>query len=272
MSRSRKVVLVTSLVVVSAAFFLWQLAKIDVARRDDCAMRMVAAGSRLSLYNDLWGRLPDPIRYPSKSGSASEFATDCDHSGTPLSSWRLLVIGRFGGYEQLPNFNLPWNHQSNLVFEDDGGKPFTFPTLIETIIGQHTPKSSFTSIFAIVGKGTAFGDGKSEAPRSLSQIDCDTILAIQIDNSSHHWMAPGDFTIDNESDDSLASPHRYFEGIRGPSYVLFADVQVWLLSETVKRDDILGFCRVDDALTNDREEVLGQYALKRHPASIRKYQ
>ena len=51
-----------------------------------------------------------------------------------------------------------------------------------------------TSIFAITGRGTAFSE---KLP--INQLAEDTILLIEVRDSHIHWMAPGDFVIDELS-------------------------------------------------------------------------
>lgn len=259
--------IVFPLLVVLALGYLWGHSLLQ----EDCGMRMVAVGSKLTLYDDLWGRLPYPVRYPSLSGSVEEFITDNNFSAPPLSSWRFLVIGRFGGFDQLPNFDLPWDHPDNRVYEEDGGNPFTLCSLFEAIMGRDTPKSSATGVFAIVGKGTAFGDGRTQEPRTISEIDCDTILAISVNDSRHSWMKPGDFTIENVDFEQGLALNRRLPEVDGPLYVLFADGQVWRLSAKVRRDELVRFCKVQDAFKSRREDILERYVQRRFAPGIRSY-
>ena len=116
------------------------------------------------------------------------------------------------------------------------------------------PESLHTNVVAITGPGTAF-DG--DRPVRVSDIDSDTILAIEIADSGLHWMEPGDLSIDQV-------PDSITQGVDGYGvHVLFADGWVWVLRPDVPLEDLTKFFTIEGAKRYDREQALGPYVLHR---------
>ena len=117
-------------------------------------------------------------------------------------------------------------------------------------------------MFAITGPGTAWGDDSTELPRSLKEIDGDTILAVEVANSGCHWMRPGDFdvrtmphTICDPKGKGISSRHK------GGFNVLFADAVVMFLRTDIPFETLAQFFTVDGAKKHDREKELKPYEL-----------
>jgi hypothetical protein len=116
---------------------------------------------------------------------------------------------------------------------------------------------------AVVGPGTAFGDG-DDIPASLAGLSSGVILLVESRQSGIPWPAPGDFdirtmprTIDAPGGTGISGCHP------GGFCVLFADGQVWFMSNEVSFDTLAKFFTIAAAKEFDREEVLGPYALDR---------
>jgi hypothetical protein len=130
---------------------------------------------------------------------------------------------------------------------------------------SETGEQSFpeANILAIAGPGTAFGDG-SETPKPIEDVPQQAILFAEVRESGIPWPAPGDFdvrtmprTINARNGKGISS--RY----RGGFHVIFADLQVWFLSETLPFATLTKFFTLAGARQSDREVLLGPYALDR---------
>jgi hypothetical protein len=78
------------------------------------------------------------------------------------------------------------------------------------------------------------------------------------------WPAPGDFDIRTmaqtiNAPDGKGMSSRAAHGF----HVIFADGQVWFLSERLPFDTLRLFFTMADAQENDRDQVLGPFALHR---------
>ena len=119
-----------------------------------------------------------------------------------------------------------------------------------------------TSIYAITGLGTAFGDGKTNRPMTIESVPGSTVLIAEVAASGHHWMAPGDFDVQNisrqigeQTSDSISG------NFEGGFYVAFADAEVWFMSNSTPFESLSKFFTPADAAKFDREAILGQYRL-----------
>lgn len=117
-----------------------------------------------------------------------------------------------------------------------------------------------TTIFAITGPGTAWGDGDSEPPHHLVELPNDVILFVEVRNSGVHWMQPGDFDIRTmprtlNADDGRGISSRF----RGGFHVGFADGEVWFISNDVGFDRLSQFFTIEGARQHDREAELGPF-------------
>lgn len=206
-------------------------------------------GLILDIYADTHRRLPDPVRR--------------GDSGRPLHSWRLTIlpydenpatITPTAGIMRWP-IGKPWSAKESLSCRE-----LRAAYCYEDLSGRELRHC--TSVFALTGPGTAFGDGEAQSPRSLDGLDSDTVLCVEVRNSECHWMAPGDFdirdmpnTINARDGDGISS--RYEAGF----HVLFADGSVWFISRAVPFEMLSRFFTVDGAKNFDRNQVLGVYRL-----------
>jgi hypothetical protein len=101
---------------------------------------------------------------------------------------------------------------------------------------------------------------------ALKDVPPNTILAVETRASGIPWPAPGDFDI-GTMPHTINAPDG--KGISSRNecgfHVIFADGQVWFLSEKVPFESLKKFFTTAEAKWHDREEVLGQFALHRGP-------
>ncbi|HVS40211.1 MAG TPA: hypothetical protein VMS17_31930, partial [Gemmataceae bacterium] len=114
---------------------------------------------------------------------------------------------------------------------------------------------------AVVGPGTAFGDGK---PWRFDELPDNALLVVEVRGCQAHWMEPGGDL------DIRTMPHEIGgEGCIGPAggdrpefYIGFADKSVWLLRAEAPFKVLSRFFRVEEARQQDRDSALGPYAIQ----------
>jgi hypothetical protein len=170
--------------------------------------------------------------------------TIVDETNRPLFSWRFYVNGLIMGpywEEKKDRFKHRWDSDYNKDIESIRPPWFCFSS------------STNANVFAVTGKGTAFGDND---PLSLKSIPPDTILLIEVKDSGIHWMEPGDIRVDELTQKNT-------EGVRADGvHVLFADGQVWYLSRNTPIENIRKLCYVERGGDVTRDSLLKKYALK----------
>ncbi len=211
------------------------------------------------------GHLPFTMRRePLPKGSAS-YTSNGD--GEPLYSWRCTLLFFMAGVRDTVKFDEPWYSSVNT-----GGskryrffsyaKPGDFHSYSEPTANEAVPDAI---ALAITGPGTAFGDA-NEPPKLMRDLPPDIILIVEVRASGIPWPAPGDFDIRTMPQTINASDGKGISSCHaGGFHVIFADRQVWFLSEEVPFDLLKKFFTIADARNHDREQVLGPYALDRVP-------
>ncbi|MHB0960963.1 MAG: DUF1559 family PulG-like putative transporter [Pirellulaceae bacterium] len=141
-----------------------------------------------------------------------------DNDGTPIHSWRVLILPFIEENElyEAYRFDEPWNGPNNLKLAEQMPQIF------------HMPNDPFptttTNIVAVVGPETAFpGSGCTQRDDFTDGLD-NTILVAEITSSGICWLEPRDlhvedmsFSVNDPKTPSISSSRR-----RGP-YVVFAD-------------------------------------------------
>jgi hypothetical protein len=140
-----------------------------------------------------------------------------DESGTPIHSWRVLILpyveqrGLYDAY----NFSEPWNGPNNSKLASEMPRIFRSPSEQES--------KAFTNIVTITGPGTAFPGSASTTLSDFVDGPENTILLAEITNSTVPWLQPRD--IDARSSSLINDPHTLSISAvpwRRP-YVVFAD-------------------------------------------------
>jgi len=242
-----KVALVGGVVVLIALAVVHHLLQTLTNRsRIRTALTFETLGLMLQNYSDTFGSLPPPIAR--------------DGSGKPVHSWRLTVLpldanpGFMTDTAGLMDWPIgePWNAPGNAWCKATN-TAYSYD-------GRSDGEASSTNIVAITGPGTAFGDGNSVAPKSITELPHDAILCVEARATDIHWMEPRDFDIrnlPNTINGAAGISSRYQAGF----HVLFADGDVWFISHSVPFETLAKFLSVDDAEKHDRQQVLGEYRL-----------
>lgn len=234
------------------------------ASREATRVRMtresfMCTGWSLEYYEECHRHLPFPVRRetmgkPTKPGMPNG-------TGRPLYSWRAEVAtyrDNWMGGNWDPSS--AWNESANKKMADYPWQ-FCYDALVTWDFPRNYSKN--TCMMAITGPGTPLGDG-NEPPKSLREMDGDTILVVEVRDSGIHWMTPGDLdirtmprTINGADGHGISSRHP------GGFHVLFADWRIWFVSQNVPFDELEKFFTVEGARKYDAEEVLGPYVLVR---------
>lgn len=209
--------------------------------------------------NDTYERLPDPIHHADNAESPS--ARPQDSNGDQLYSWRFAIIPYIASYKMDVAFDHSWRDPLNARWQTVP-QPYAYDGWGDGVFDRRDPSSipTETCAFAICGPGTAFGDGDTEPPRSINDLDEDTILVVEVRNSGIHWMEPGDFdirtmpqTINDPDGRGISSAHE------SGFHVVFADGTVWYLRNDTPFEELAKFFTVEGAKANDRDRALRSY-------------
>lgn len=160
------------------------------------------------------------------------YTTDGD--GTPMHSWRVLILPWFGSeekdvYAQF-DFTKPWDDPGNLKL---AGKIHL--DLFHCPSESDHGRSLMTNYVVVVGSQSAFPGQRSTALTDMTDGAENTILLVEIGNSDIHWMEPRDldfgqlsFLVNDPHRAGISSSHP-----RGPG-VSFANGTVIRLAESLR--------------------------------------
>jgi len=152
-------------------------------------------------------------------------------------------------------FDVPWDDPMNRKVAAWPAQPFCFASA-----DAPPEKRCMTNILAVSGPDTAFVPGKG---RRLSDLDTDTILIVETNDSNIHWMEPGDLDVSKMPDDvdecsaigiSGTSPGGFFVG--------FADGEVWKLRNDTPLSTLRKFFTVSGSKSHNRDKLLAEYRLQ----------
>lgn len=171
-----------------------------------------------------------------------------DANGTPMASWRQV---RYFALRPVPQngmqYDLDWQCEkyADIRKRKNGPTEFCFSG------------TSYTSVMAVVGPGTAFDRRDELLPRELPK-DC--ILLFEVFQKQIHWMQPGDIDIRTLSSTIVDTIHPSSDLPDG-FCVGFADRSVWRVRKDTPFDRLSILCDVDKARSHSRDDILGQYRI-----------
>lgn len=251
------------LAVVASAIILfavvtWGIHAIVNARNRNATTRQFReVALSLTNYSDAFGHLPFPIRRESIAPPTEIGAPN--GTGRVLHSWRVELVPFLMSWHGALDPSQPWNHQSNQQLVDFS----SFYAYNAIGPKNHTHSFPETNVLALTGPGTAFGDGE-HTPRALKDIPSDTVLVVETRASGIPWPAPGDIdirimpqTINAPDGKGISSRNA------GGVHLMFADGQVWFLSDKVPFKTLSNFFTTTGAEKHDREKLLGPFVLHR---------
>jgi prepilin-type processing-associated H-X9-DG protein len=147
------------------------------------------AARRVQCANNLKQIILALINYDTSKGTFPPSSLD-DVSGTPMHSWRVLILPYleqqrlFTAY----NFNEAWNGPNNSKLAGQMLDFYRCPSTYD----DRTANKFETNYFMVAGPGTAAGKHLA----SIRDGAANTILVIEASGLDRNWMEPGDLTID----------------------------------------------------------------------------
>jgi hypothetical protein len=229
--------------------------------RPTCESFALTAESLLE-YNERHGHLPYPVRREAIGNSTRTGMPN--GAGHSLYSWR----GDVATYRDNWFFHDGGHWDPSSAWDDPANRKianYPWQFCYDALVTWDFPKhySENTSMMAITGPDTPLGcDG--EPPKSLREMDGDTILVVEVRDSGLQWMAPGDLDIRTmpktiNGSDGRGISSRYPGGF----HVLLADFRVWFVSQNVPFEELQKFFTLKGAREYDAERILGPYVLVR---------
>lgn len=241
----------------------WHAMRSSTAKKlKDTRVAFKMTGDSLEVYDSIFGHLPYPVRYETP-GKITELGM-ANGTGKPLYSWRAEVAEFADSWWCARSWDesKPWDATENRTIASFPWR-YSYDAIgLDSNDQLPTKFSPETNMMAITGPGTAFGC-KERAPASLSELDSDTILVVEVWNSGVHWMESGDLDIRNiprtiNAPDGKGISSRYECGV----HVLFADGEVWYLSKNMPFEILERFFTIDGAKAADRKTLLQPYIVK----------
>lgn len=149
-------------------------------RRSRCKNNLRQIGLALHNYYDVFGHLPPAIV--------------ADEKGTPIHSWRALILPFLSPEFRDPknNYRLdePWDGPNNRKLADYYARLFTCPD-DHRVEGQ----KHMTSYLAVLGEETAWPLDRLLTFKDFPDGSSNSILVAEVANSGVHWMEPRDLHV-----------------------------------------------------------------------------
>jgi hypothetical protein len=175
-------------------FAAWQW---DIAREGFeglCRSRLKALALAIQNYHQEFGQLPPVVVR--------------DSGGSPMHSWRVLVLPYLGWdefYRQY-DFSQPWNSAHNMSLarsHPEVAESFHCPCDVDA--ATHS-----ASYFAIMGSETVWRNG-GVLPHEEFDLRLPRILLVEVGHSGVHWMEPRDISYEDATGGLIrSSPHSGF--------------------------------------------------------------
>jgi hypothetical protein len=241
------------------ALFVWGSRIMhEVWRRDMTRSRFAQIAMALSNYSDVFGQIPFAARYAAPGDGPGTRSSN--GPGNPLYSWRVELVPFLMSWRGSWDRTQPWHHASNRSLVD-----FTSFYTYDWTEASRSVDSVFpdTIVLAVTGPGTVFGDG-TDRPRSLTAVPPETIIIVESGASGVPWPAPGDLDICTMSRVTDSLQARGISSLhRGGFHVVFADGEVWFLSNSIPFETLAAFFTIEEAARHNRDELLGMYVLQK---------
>jgi len=211
-------------------------------------------------FDDVHRHLPFPVRRET-IGKPTSLGMP-NGAGRQLYSWRAeIATYRDNWFRAGWDPSSAWNDPANRLMADYPWQ-FCYDALVNW---GEVPRNynKNTCMMAITGPGTPLGDS-DVTPKSLRDLDGDTILVVEIRDLGIHWMAAGEFDSSTMSRViNRADGHGISSRHQGGFHVLFADRRIWFVSQDVPFRALEKFFTVKGAKEYDAEELLGPYVIAR---------
>lgn len=234
--------LVILIVAAVAAFLVHAIQQArEAARESTCQGRMNQLELALRMYESKEGHLPP--------------AYVLGPDGKPWHSWRVLLLPYMEGDDvyRRYRFDEPWNGPNiSKLAEDLDASRFQCPS------GSDFGRTNNTNYVVVVGEGTAFpGESTTKFADFKDGVE-NTILLVEVENSTIHWMEPRDLQFDSlvvaaSSPDApaVSSPHP-----RGPGVVFADEITAYRLRQPLAAKTLRALLTIAGGEAVTRESLL----------------
>ena len=181
-----------------------------VARRVHCASNLRRIGLAVQRYHEVHGSFP-PAYVP-------------DEKGTPMHSWRVLLLPFLDEQELYAQFDFSkaWNSPENMALARRMPAVYACPDDVDAQYGE-------TSYLAIVGHNSVFDGENRNRLQDVADGAEQTIIIVESAGGGVPWLAPTDFDIRrSDSKGGIRSRHS-----AAGAHVLMADGSVYPLADYV---------------------------------------
>ncbi len=198
-------------------YLLWPTFQGLKTRRDKaaCMNNLQRIAQALNEYALEYGTYPPPTVY----------APD----GTPMHSWRVLILEQLGetGLHRSYNFDEPWDSAQNAQLMA------RCPRVLISPAADGASIASESNYVLLTGKGTLFPKGGPLSPQNVPDGVENTLLVVETQNTKREWTRPGDIDISKLNPrigsigtDTIGGTHP------GGATAVFADEQpAWLADD-----------------------------------------
>lgn len=221
-------------------------------------------GQGIPMEDVAWehGRLPFPVRHRADASDIRSFYLE-NGNGEESWSWRVELLPYLESMHADLNPSEPWHSKNNRHVLQRYGAYFSY--CLPDDVRDNPDLFPQANALAITGPDTAWGC-ETEPPRRLKEIPNDTILVVEVRSSGIPWPAPGDLDIRNmpqavNDPEGKGVSSKYTDGF----HVVFADGQVWFLSNQVPFVELRKFFTISGARTHDRDTLLKPYLIDYAP-------
>ena len=146
------------------------------ARRAQRRNDLKQIGLAFQNFHDIYKRFPPAVR--------------TDELGRPLCSWRFQLLPYLEACMLDWDWDKAWDDPANRHLSQGGVPCYSLDYDRARVSGN-------TNVVVITGPGTLF-DGQRVC--RATDIDADTVLAIEVAAFDRHWMEPGDLSLDEVSE------------------------------------------------------------------------
>ncbi len=185
-------------------------------------------------YHEVHGQLPP--------------AYIADEDGTPIHSWRVLVLpymeigGLLGSSKFSYDFSKPWDAPENLAFRNS----FTPGPYAACPYCGANHKPDETMVVAVTGEGTAWPGTTSISFDDVTDGTDSTICLVSIANSGIAWTEPRDLQVGSFRIADVAKSSNQVSGDHGAGiYVARLDGGIEFLNATIEMDELQALCTIN---------------------------
>lgn len=217
----------SSLVLVVALSLYAPLSRIpggrEAARRTQCKNRLKQIGLALHNYHDQYGAFPPAV------------VRDAD--GTPLHSWRTLILPFIEQQALYNSIDLtkPWNHPANQRARETTIPEYRCPSAPSEVAKGHT------TYLALSGEQLALHPTLGRGLKEITDGTSNTLLVVEVTaDRAVPWMQPQDLDVEALLANATASNQNHTGGFQA----VFFDGQVRFLSSTIDTETLKAIATV----------------------------